>query len=265
MLPLLEVVPPMPLARTLCVSLLLTATLAGSAAASGGHLFTFLQERVPDGTLENVWSPGFGVGRTFVGATLPSTDPAFTNPSGDHTVAVLTNNDINLGGIAACAAESKCPDYYWSGWFFTGGGNTRRGLIVRADPTNQFQTFYQLVVNAGLFQLRFRKFVNGAPLPDLASWFLNTLPGGLPQVNTWHQMEISAQGNQFRCWFDGVEMTTAPIVDNDSPILTGWVGAYNFSASVGEVPVYFDDLLLEGDKPTPVRRTTWGELKQRFR
>jgi hypothetical protein len=256
----------MPLARTLFASSLLTALLATSAGAAGGHAYIFLQEHVPGGALENVWAPGFGVGRTFTPLTLPSTDPASPNPSGDNTVAVLTNNDVNLGGIAAAFADNGgCPDYYWSGWFFTGAGNTRRGLVVRADPSNGFQTFYQLVVNAGLFQLRFRKFVNGAPLPDLGSWFLNTLPGGVPQANTWHQMEISAQGNVFRCWFDGIEMTTAPIVDNDSPILQGWVGAYNFSASVGEVPVYFDDLLLEGDRPTPVRHSTWGELKQRFR
>lgn len=256
----------MPLARTLFVSLLLAATLVSHASAAGTHAFTFLRERVPGGALENSWSPGFGVGRTFQPLTLPPTDPAAPNPSGDNTVAVLTNNDINLGGIAAALTSNLgCNDYYWSGWFFTGEGNTRRGLIVRADPTNDFQTFYQLVVNAGLFQLRFRKFVNGAPLPDLGSWFLNTLPGGVPQANTWHHLEISAQANQFRCWFDGIEMTTAPIVDNDSPILTGWVGAYNFSATVGEVPVYFDDLLLEGDQPTPARLTTWGQLKQRFR
>jgi len=258
----------MPHARSLFVSSLLTLLLATSASASGSgsHLFTFLKEQVPGGALEQTWAPGFGVGRTFQPLTLTSSDAAFANPSGDHTVAVLTNNDVNLGGIAAAFTDNRgCQDYYWSGWFFTGAGNTRRGLVVRADPTNDFQTFYQLVVNAGLFQLRFRKFVNGAPQPDLASWFLNTLPPGIPQVNTWHRLEISAQGNVFRCWFDDVEMTTAPIVDNDNPILLGWVGAYNFSASVGETPVYFDDLALQGDRNTPVRHASWGEVKQRFR
>ena len=256
----------MPHARSLFGSLLLSAVLASSAGATGSHLFTFLEEHVTGGTLQHAWSPGFGVGRTFQPLTLPPTSPAYPNPSGDNTVAVLTNNDVNLGGIATALTDNLgCNDYYWSGWFFTGDGNTRRGLLVRADPTNDFQTFYQLVVNAGLFQLRFRKFVNGAPLPDLASWTLNTLPGGVPQVNTWHKLEISAQANQFRCWFDGIEMTTSPIVDATNPILTGWVGAYNFSASVGEVPVYFDDLVLEGDRNTPARHATWGEVKRRFR
>lgn len=254
----------MPHARTFFASMLLSAALATSASAAG-HPYVFFQERVPGGVLENTWQDGFGLGRTFQPLTMSPSDPAYANPSGDHTVAVLTNNDVNLGGLAEAARGFPCPDYFWSGWFFTGDGNTRRGLVVRADSTNGYQSFYQLVVNAGLFQLRFRKFVDGAPLPDLASWFLNTLPGGVPQVNTWHSMMISAQGNQFRCWFDDVEMTTAAIVDNDSPLLTGGVGAYNFSASVGEVPVYFDDLLLEGDRPTPVRNASWGEVKRRFR
>lgn len=252
----------MSLARALFASLLLSAVLATPASA----LFLLKQERVPAGALEQSWSPGFGVGRTFEPLTLASGDPALPNPSGDNTVAVLTNNATSLGGIAEAATDPLGhADYTWSAWFFTGAGDTRRGLVVRADPTNGFQTFYQLVVNAGLFQLRFRKFVNGAPLPDLASWTLNTLPGGIPQANTWHHMRVVAAGNSFRCFFDGVEMTTSPILDATDPILQGWVGAYNFSATVGDVPVYFDDLKLEADTPSPARSTTWGELKQRFR
>lgn len=252
----------MRLARTLLASLLLSAAFAPAAHA----LFLLKQERVPGGALELTWSPGFGVGRTFEPLTLASGDPAIPNPSGDNTVAVLTNNPTSLGGIAVAATDPLGhADYTWSAWFFTGAGDTRRGIILRADPTNDFQTFYQLVVNPGLFQLRFRKFVNGAPLPDLASWFLNTLPNGVPQANTWHHMQVIAAGNSFRCFFDGIEMTTSPIVDATNPILQGWVGGYNFSASVGDVPVYFDDLKLEADTPSSATRATWGQLKQRFR
>ena len=42
------------------------------------------------------------------------------------------------------------PDYSWEGWFFTGDGNTRRGLILRANPTNNFTSCYQMVIEAGL-------------------------------------------------------------------------------------------------------------------
>lgn len=252
----------MPFARTLCASLLLTVVLAPPANA----LFLLKQERVPGGALEQSWSPGFGVGRTFEPLTLVAGDPAIPNPSGDNTVAVLTNNPTALGGIAAAATDPLGhADYTWGGWIFMGAGDTRRGLLVRADPTNGFQTFYQLVLNAGLFQLRFRKFVNGAPLPDLQSWTMNTHPNGIPQANTWHHMQVIAAGNSFRCFFDGVEMTTSAVVDGTDPILQGWVGAYNFSATVGDVPVYFDDLKLEADTPSPAVRTTWGDLKQRFR
>lgn len=236
-----------------------------SAAPVGAAVYK--QERTPAGALEQVWLPGFGVGRVFQPLVMPAADPAYANPSGDHTVAVLTNNATALGGIAACATDpGPYSDYRWEGWFFTGAGDTRRGLILRADPNAGagFETFYQFVINPGLFQVRFRKFVLSTPAPDLASWTTNTLPGGVPTANSWHHMAVVAQGNQFRCFFDGTELTTTPIVDASSPLLTGWVGAYNFSATVGEVPGYFDDLVLTVDAPVPVRSASWGELKKRF-
>ena len=246
--------------RIVSVSLLISLAVALPAGAA-----VHKQERVPGGALEQLWDPGFGVGRSFTPLTMAVGDPAYLNPSGDHTVAVLTNNVPNLGGIAACATDpGPYSDYRWEGWMFTGAGDTRRGLILRADPADGFQTFYQLVLNPGLFQLRFRKFVAGGPLPDLASWTLNVLPGGVPQVNTWHHLSVVAIGNQFRCFFDGVELTTTPIVD-PTPILTGWVGAYNFSATVGEVPVYFDDMVLTVDAPVPARTASWGSVKKMFR
>ncbi len=251
----------MSLARTLLLSLLLSATLAPASNAA-----VVKQERVPGGSLELTWAPGFGVGRVFTALSLAVGDPAIPTPSGDNTVAVLTNNATSLGGIALSATDpSGHSDYEWEGWFFTGAGDTRRGLVVRADPADGFQTFYQLVINPGLFQVRFRKFVAGGPLPDLASWFTNTLPGGVPTANSWRHMKVIAVGNTFRCFFDGTELTTSPIVDATLPLLTGWVGAYNFSASVGEVPVYFDDLVLSSDAVVSTRRARWGDIKQLFR
>ena len=41
--------------------------------------------------------------------------------------------------------------------------------------------------------------------------------------------------------------------------------ARNFSASVGEVPVYFDDMVLSVDHIVPTRGATWGELKRLYR
>jgi hypothetical protein len=250
------------LARKVSAGLLLLALTSAVAQA-----VVVKQERVPGGALELTWLPGFGVGRTFTPLTLPAGDPAIPNPSGDNTVAVLQNNDISLGGIAACATDPNgYADYCWEADFFTGAGDTRRGLILRADPTDGFQTFYQFVINPGLFQIRFRKFVAGAPIvPDIASWFATVLPAGVPTANSWHHMKVVAIGNQFDCYFDGFKLNTAPIVDATDPILTGWVGAYNFSASVGEVPVYFDDLTLTVGGPTATRGATWGALKKLYR
>ena len=72
--------------------------------AVAGAAVVVKQERVPGGTLEQTWLPGFGVGRSFTPLTLTAGNPAIPNPSGDNTVAVLQNVDINLGGIAACVA-----------------------------------------------------------------------------------------------------------------------------------------------------------------
>jgi hypothetical protein len=252
------------LARNVSTGLLLFSLMSAAAAQAAG----IKKERVPGGTLEQTWLPGFGVGRTFTPLTLPAGDPAIPNPSGDNTVAVLQNNDINLGGIAACATDPDGhADYIWEGNFFTGGGDTRRGLILRADPTNGFQTFYQFVFNAGLFQIRFRKFVNGAPIvPDLASWFATVLPGGVPALNSWHHLKVDATANSFDCYVDGFKLNATPIVDATDPILTGWVGAYNFSATIGEVAAYFDDLDLScPTAPTAVRGATWGALKKLYK
>ena len=51
----------------------------------------------------------------------------------------------------------------------------RRGLVLRADPSNNYQSFYMFVIEPGLFQIRFRKLVNGSPT-TLASWFSTVLP-----------------------------------------------------------------------------------------
>lgn len=222
------------------------------------------QERVLGGSLEQAWVYGFNTPRNLEAATLLPAHPAYANPSGDHTVGVLTNSTPDSGGIAlACTDPSGQSDYVWEGWFFTGAGNTRRGLVLRADANNQFQSCYQFVINSGLFQILFRKLVNGAP-STLGSWTANTLPAGVPQQNTWHHMKVIAYANTYRCFFDGTELTTTPIVDATAPLLMGWVGVYNFRFDLGNVPVQFDDLRLSVEGSTSTRRVTWGSLRSRF-
>jgi hypothetical protein len=226
------------------------------------------QEHVTGGTLDLNWVAGFGVSNKMEAATLLPGHPAYNNPSGDHTVAVATNSMApDSGGIVCTGVDPLgIADYEWEGWIFTGDGSTRRGLVVRADPSdpnNAFTSCYQFVIEAGLFQFRFRKLVNSAPT-TLASWFATDLPAQTVSQNTWYPMKVIANGSEFRCFFDGHELTSGgAIVDSDLP--TGWVGVYNFRFDLGGVPFYTDDLVLSFAGPTPVAKSTWGQVKNLYR
>jgi hypothetical protein len=76
-------------------------------------------------------------------------------------------------------------------------------------------------------------------------------------------MKVVAQGSQFRCFWDGTELTAAPIVDSDLAI--GWVGVYNFRFDIGGIPFYSDDLLLSPLGVTPTVTRSWGQVKALFR
>jgi hypothetical protein len=238
------------------------ASLAALVLAEAAVAAPLRAEHVTGGALDLVWAPGFGVTANMKPLTLDPSDPAYANPSGDHTVACATNMPPDSGGIILTATDpAGVKDYIWEAEIFTGAGNTRRGLVVRADPSNGFASCYQFVIQSGLFQLNFRKLVNSAPT-TLGTWFANTLPGGVPQVNTWHHMTVIAAGNQFRCFWDGFELTSTPIVDGD--LSSGWVGVYNFRFDLGGVPFYTDDLLLT-DLVTPTLPASWGKLKALYR
>ena len=108
----------MSLARNVWITAILLAAVVSSANAAG-----IKTETVPGGALAQTWLPAFGVGRTFTPLTLTGADPAIPNPSGDNTVAVLQNVDINSGGIAACATseanESSRPRKHGQVWTST--------------------------------------------------------------------------------------------------------------------------------------------------
>jgi hypothetical protein len=252
--------------RILLLALAVTLVPAIASAAA------VLQEHVTGGSLDLGWLNGFGVSNNLQPLTLSPADPAYANPSGDHTVGLaLTSSTPDSGGIIlTCTNPGALSDYSWEGWVFTGDGNSRRGLVVRADaatladadPANDFSTCYQFVFQSGLLQFNFRRLVNSAPT-TLGTWFSNAFPGGSPAVNTWHKMKVTAIGNTFRCYWDGFELTNgSPILDSSIP--TGWVGVYNFRFDLGNIPFYVDDLILDDLGATPTARTTWGALKSRY-
>jgi hypothetical protein len=236
--------------------------IAGAAA---------LEEHVTGGALDLGWLNGFGVSANMQPLTISAGHPAYPNPSGDGTVGLARTMSVpDSGGIIlTCVNPGSLADYSWEGWVFTGDGNSRRGLVVRADPatladadpSNDFSTCYQFVMQSGLLQFNFRRLVNSAPT-TLATWFSNTFPGGSPQVNTWHHMKVVAVGGTFRCFWDGFELPGGPILDNAIP--AGWVGVYNFRFDLGNIPFYVDDLILDDLGATPTSRTTWGSLKDRY-
>jgi hypothetical protein len=223
-------------------------------------------ERVTGGALDLVWYSGFNTNRNLEPLSLVDGDPAKPNPSGDNTVGVLTNTIADSGGIAVATIDVEgLSDYVWEGRVFTGLGDTRRGLIVRANALNA-TTFYYWVIESGLGQVRFRKVVSESSVFTLNATLLATTTCGQPAQNTWHRMKVIANGNTFRLFWDDCEIAT--VVDdpgdaNGDPFLTGPVGVYNFRFDVANVPVYFDDLDLT-DFATPTRNTTWGQVKARY-
>jgi hypothetical protein len=241
----------------------ITLASAGSLLIAAAALSAPVrEEHVTAGQLDLAWQNGFFVSANMKALTLQPGDPAYANPSGDHTVACATSMPPDSGGIILTATDpAGLSDYAWEAWIFTGDGNTRRGLVVRADPSNGFMSSYQFVIQSGLFQLNFRKLLNQSPT-TLGAWFANTLPGGVPQVNTWHRMKVIAIGSSFRCFWDGFELTSTPIVDTALP--SGWVGVYNFRFDLGGVPFLTDDLLLSPAGETAATATTWGEVKRRY-
>ena len=251
---------------------LLTTTLLAAASPGATHSLVTFEEHVTGGTLDQAWDNGFGVSNTMQPATLAPDDPAYANPSGDHTVASATNSQApDSGGVILTAIDPRgAEDYTWEGWIFTGAGTPRRGLVVRADPTeksfsglpSKYISSYQFVIQSGLFQIAFRRVVDGAPT-TLRSYNAAQLPAGSLPQNTWHKMRVEAVGPTFRCSIDGFEFTDTDSLIHDGTLPTGWAGVYNFSAFTGGVPVYTDDLVLTPNA-TPVHVASLGEVKARW-
>lgn len=247
--------------RTLLATAVALTLLAGAAGA-----VVVTEEHVTGGVKQLDWLTGFNTDRRLEALTLGGADPGYANPSGDHTVGSLTTAIPDSGGLAlSCVDPLGQADYEWEGWMFTGNGDSRRGLVVRADYPSNFSNAYVFVLYAGMGQLQFRKLAGQTPT-SLRAWITGTLPGGIPALNSWHHMKVQASANQFRCWWDGFELTAGnPILDTTSPYLTGFVGTYNFNFSVGGITALFDDLVLSTEQVVPASQTSWGRLKSLYR
>lgn len=247
--------------RTLLATAVALTLFAGT---SGAVVVT--EEHVPGGVPQLNWLTGFHTDRKLEGLTLTPLDLAYANPSGDHTVGALTTAIPDSGGLAlSCVDPLGQADYVWEGWMNTGNGDSRRGLVVRADYPSNFSNCYVFVLYAGMGQLQFRKLAGQTPT-SLGAWLTATLPGGAPTLNSWHHMKVQASANQFRLWWDNTELTAGtPIVDGTNPYLTGFVGTYSFNFSVGGITTLFDDLVLSTEQVVPASTTSWGRLKALYK
>ena len=246
------------------------ATTAGlMLIASAALAAPYRQEHVTGGALDLSWRNGYDTSNSMQPLTLDASDPAYANPSGDHTVGLCTTAIPDSGGIIVTTVDAAgINDYMWEAYMNTGAGNARRGIIVRATPGANAKNFYYFVIESGLFQIRFRRIQAGALPTDpptvvtLGNWFANTLPFSIG-VNQWVNMKVIATGSTFRCFLNGYELTSPPITD---PVLpTGDVGCYDFRFDIGNIPTYYDDLLLTDMSATPARNTTWGAVKSLYR
>jgi hypothetical protein len=247
--------------RTLLATAVALTLFAGAAGA-----VVVTEEHVTGGVMQLDWLTGFFTDRKLEPLTIASGHPAFPNPSGDNTVGALTTAIPDSGGIAlSCVDPLGQADYEWEGWMNTGNGDTRRGLILRADHASNFAQCYMFVLYAGMGQLQFRK-LSGQSATSLGAWITGALPGGVPALNSWHHMKVQASANMFRCWWDGNELTAGnPIIDATDPLLTGFVGVYSFNFSVGGITACFDDLVLSTEQVVPTTNTSWGRLKSLYK
>jgi hypothetical protein len=222
------------------------------------------QESVTGGVLDLAWSPGFGISNNLQPLTLDGSHPAYANPSGDHTVGLaLSSAAPDSGGIiVSCTDPGSLNDYVWEGWINTGSGNTRRGLILRANPGNDFTTFYAFVIESGMLTLDFRK-LTGMGSTSLLSWLTTSTPTGFPTLDQWNHMRIEADGDTFRCYWNGYELPGT--IQDVGGYASGWVGVYNFRFDLGEVPFLVDDLKLSSIKPVSVEETSWAAIKALYR
>ena len=197
-------------AVVLGVVLALALGAFGAPAHAGAIV---LEEHVTGGVMDLIWSPGFGTPRNLEPATLDDKHPAYANPSGDHTVGVLTNALPDNGGIALSVVDpGGLSDYTWEGWFFTGDGNTRRGLVLRASPGDDFMSAYQFVLNAGLVNLVFRKL--GRDDGASAAAFLAEIEALEVDLAGAHGGDLSAIGAQLVAGRQALETATSWIVAN---------------------------------------------------
>src|SRR2546422_7432492 len=102
----------MRLAKVLALATSLSLVFAASSGAT-----ELIAEHVTAGHLDLHWIGGFDTPNAMYAKTLDDSSPAFTNPSGDHTVAVAPDASPDSGGIIVPAAHPRAVEtgFRWEG------------------------------------------------------------------------------------------------------------------------------------------------------
>jgi hypothetical protein len=203
---------------------------------------TLFTETFKDGQLQNVWFPGFsGSSNNMQVASFPG------NPSGDGWVGQL-GNDLSGGSVG----QSFSGDINWTDFYFEAQVYLRveaayyQGIEFRVDSSTSsaYNFVAQFNSSFGPAKLRFRARAGVTPTV-IRDWLDAEVPGGIPTSDGWHKMAVSAQGDQFRIFFDDQELPGGPFTDNT--FTSGFIAAYIFDVAPPDTEIlYIDDILVTG-------------------
>lgn len=222
-----------------------TVTLLILAAGALHAQDTLYTERFSGGIVQNTWYAGFA-GDNMTAVSFPG------NPSGDGWVGDLLN-DLSGGGVGVSyTGDISWTDFYYEAQvYLTVDGAFYNGIEFRVDSTG-LSSGYNFVARFnptfGSLGIRFRDRAGASPT-SIKEWVDSEIPGGVPTVNGWHKMAVEANGNQFRLFFDDVELPGGPFQDNT--YASGFVGAYIFDFAP-PMSLNIDDVVVTALGPTGI-------------
>jgi hypothetical protein len=224
-------------------------SLSFTTSGTGQILY---EDHFTDGTTDITWHSAW-----FDSAGNPLTpmevDSVGDNPSGDGWVGAVTGDSETLGGLGlAWAGRLNLTNYSMEAEVYVAlAGGYYDAIMVRIDGSGDVIRGYQLAANFntmyGAAKIKFRRYYT---VPDsivtLAEWSGNDIPGGPPTVDGWHKMEIVAEGDEFRCFWDEQELPGGPIID--SVLESGPFGVYVFDFT-GSSTTLVDDVIVRSVGP----------------
>ncbi|NOX37014.1 MAG: T9SS type A sorting domain-containing protein [Calditrichaeota bacterium] len=217
------------------------------------------QETFSEGTLDNVWYPGFnanGKGKIFTPKPYPD------NPSGDGWVGWMSTARPDTGMVASCfAGDPGWSDFYFEAMvYLPAEGGTPFGffqlfgLEFRVDSSGNTSGYqFVAVLNPNSMvtpRFRFRKRPKDTPAQPVVihEWKATDYPELIPDTSGWYKMAVNVVGDQFWFYFNDQELPGCPYTDTTSSpkFDSGFIGFYafhmNFNDQLDSANLYVDDV-----------------------